>query len=107
MADEHSEAAEREHRVNRVIAAYLEAERLGQAPDPHDLLAQYPDLAPELKSFCADHQRLKQLAQPPQPAPSPGPGPEERGPDNGGTWAYVPTEAATLAPGEAAAAGGR
>lgn len=37
-------------RVNQIIAAYLEAERLDQAPDREELLRQHPDLAAELQS---------------------------------------------------------
>jgi eukaryotic-like serine/threonine-protein kinase len=66
MTDERSDA---EGRVNRVIAEYLEAERLGQAPDRAELLRRHPDLAGELASFFADKERLERLAPPLTPAP--------------------------------------
>jgi WD40 repeat protein len=56
--------------VDELIAAYLEAERQGQAPDRAKLLAQHPELAAELTSFFADHDAVKRMAQP-APAPLP------------------------------------
>ncbi len=82
-------ASERERRVNRAIAEYLEAERLGRAPDREDWLRLHPDLADELRSFFADRDSFGRLAEPvgPQAAPVAAP------------------EAQTLAPGETAATG--
>src|SRR5262245_37045005 len=44
-----------EERVDEVIAAFLEAQRIGQAPAPDELLARHPDLADELREFFSDH----------------------------------------------------
>jgi WD40 repeat protein len=53
-----------EERIDEVIAEFLEAEAAGQSPDRTALLALHPDLADELRSFFADHDRMKQLAEP-------------------------------------------
>jgi WD40 repeat protein/tRNA A-37 threonylcarbamoyl transferase component Bud32 len=81
MADERPDRSAHERRVNEAIAAYLEAERAGRAPDPQEWLARYPDVAEELRSFLSDRERFLRLAGP-------------------------PTEAQTLTPGAAAVAPG-
>src|ERR1700676_2104199 len=74
-----SHVSERENQVNRILADYLEAQRLGQTPDREDLLRLHPDLADELRSFFADQDRFGQIAQhiglPAAPAAAPGPAP--------------------------------
>src|ERR1019366_3937629 len=62
MSDENS-ASEGERQVNRVIADYLEAQRLGQTPNREDLLRRHPDLADELRSFFGDQDRFGRLAE--------------------------------------------
>jgi WD40 repeat protein/tRNA A-37 threonylcarbamoyl transferase component Bud32 len=62
MSDSSNGSAGREQRLHEVIAAYLEAEQGGSAPDREALLAAHPDLAAELTSFLADHDRLRQAA---------------------------------------------
>jgi WD40 repeat protein/tRNA A-37 threonylcarbamoyl transferase component Bud32 len=68
---------EREDRINAIIADWLRAADAGQTPDRDALLARHADLADELRSFFADHDRAQQLAPPaaeslaeaPTPAP--------------------------------------
>jgi WD40 repeat protein/tRNA A-37 threonylcarbamoyl transferase component Bud32 len=81
-------ASQREHEVNRVLADYLEAQRLGQSPDRADLIRRHPHLADELKSFFTDQERFGRVA------------------DRIGPAAVAASrEAPTLAPGEVAEAG--
>ena len=49
--------------VNRIIADYLDAQRLGQNPDRDDLLRRNPELADELNSFFADQDRFGRIAE--------------------------------------------
>jgi WD40 repeat protein/tRNA A-37 threonylcarbamoyl transferase component Bud32 len=94
MTDENSKSTEREQRVNGIIAAYLEAERNGQAPDPRAILEQHPDLAAELQSFFADKERFNRLAEPipptrlPVTAEAPTLGPTGPPPTSGTTVRY-------------------
>jgi WD40 repeat protein len=69
--------SEREREVNRILAGYLEAQRLGQAPDREELLRRHPDLADELRSFFADQDRFGQLAEPIAPPAVPTPAPAQ------------------------------
>jgi serine/threonine-protein kinase len=58
------DATGREQRLQAVLAAFLEAELAGQAPNRQLLLADHSDLVAELASFFADHDRLKVMAHP-------------------------------------------
>ncbi len=60
--------AEREERVNEVIAAYLAAVEAGQRPDPADWLRRHPDLGPDLASFFTDRQQFERFAGSLRPA---------------------------------------
>jgi tRNA A-37 threonylcarbamoyl transferase component Bud32/outer membrane protein assembly factor BamB len=64
----------REQRVNEVIADYLRAADAGQAPDRKELLTRHADLADELRSFLADHDRASHLVASPAEAPTLAPG---------------------------------
>ncbi len=74
--------------MNRILADYLEARRLGRAPDREDLLRRHPNLADELRSFFADQDGFGRVAGHIEPQVLPQPAPEQ---------------APTLAPGEVAA----
>src|SRR5262245_11705140 len=67
MTEPINDPASREERVNAILAAYLDAAAAGQAPDQAELLARHPDLAAELTSFLADHDQVRQLAEPLRP----------------------------------------
>jgi tRNA A-37 threonylcarbamoyl transferase component Bud32 len=62
----------REQRLQAVLAAFLEADQAGQAPDRQQVLAEHPDLAPDLASFFADHDRVKVMAHSRPAAPGVG-----------------------------------
>jgi WD40 repeat protein/tRNA A-37 threonylcarbamoyl transferase component Bud32 len=57
-------SGETEQQINGIIAAYLEAERAGQAPDQEELLRLHPEFASELRSFFADRDQFQELAEP-------------------------------------------
>jgi serine/threonine-protein kinase len=68
MGDERNQSGSWDERVDRVVAAYLEAEQAGQAVDREELLRQHPDLARELRSFFADRDFFRCRAEPIGPA---------------------------------------
>jgi WD40 repeat protein len=90
MTHERGETS-RETRVNEAIAAFLEAERAGKAPDPKEWLTRYPDLAAELQSFLADREQFRQdvarLGPPAAELPTLPPG-ERPAPASGTTVRY-------------------
>jgi hypothetical protein len=63
----------REAAVNAVIADYLEAAAAGRTPNQEALLAQYPDLADDLRAFVDDRERFARAAGQLGPSP-PAPG---------------------------------
>jgi WD40 repeat protein len=64
MSEGHDETATREQRFGDVLAAYLEAVDAGWAPTRSQLLARYPELAPELEAFFANTDRVDHCAEP-------------------------------------------
>ncbi|MGF1578082.1 MAG: hypothetical protein ACFCD0_01830 [Gemmataceae bacterium] len=64
MCDTHSNF-DRDKRVNQIIADYLDAKAQGGAPDPNDLLTQYPGLADSLRSFFESNGLFPQIPQEP------------------------------------------
>jgi hypothetical protein len=63
-----------DERIDEIIAEFLEAEAVDRPPDRAALLARHPDLADELRSFFADHDRMRAMAEPLQ-EPAPGEAP--------------------------------
>jgi WD40 repeat protein len=70
MADTYSSSSH-EQRVDAVIASYLEDLAAGKSPDRAALLVAQPDLAGDLNSFFADHDRMRQAARAASPTPDP------------------------------------
>src|SRR5437016_1984823 len=64
MSEQANDPGSRQEQVNAILAAYLDAAAVGQAPDRDELLARHPDLAAELASFFAEDDRVRQLAEP-------------------------------------------
>ena len=56
-----------EDQVDLLIADFLHEATAGKEPNREALLARHPELADELRSFFADHDRMRTLAQPLQP----------------------------------------
>jgi serine/threonine-protein kinase len=52
----------RENRINEAIAAYLDAERAGQARDVEQWLAEHADIADELRAFLANQAAFQRVA---------------------------------------------
>jgi len=67
MSDE-SVLTPREERLQEVLAAYLQAVEASQSPDRREILARHPDLAADLETFFADHDRMRSAAAPFRPA---------------------------------------
>jgi hypothetical protein len=68
MAGDTETMADRRQRLERAVAAYLEAVDAGHTPDPDRWLARYPELQPELAEFLADQAHLDRLVGPLRPA---------------------------------------
>ena len=53
-----------DERINDVIADYLKEVAAGRSPDRSALHTAHPDLADELQSFFADHDRMHRFRHP-------------------------------------------
>jgi hypothetical protein len=72
MSSTSPDSTGRDARLNAVIAAYLEALEAGQPPDRDAWIAQYPDLADDLRAFFANHDRMAKVGGPLRAVPSAG-----------------------------------
>ena len=57
-------SSDREERLHAVLLGYLEADTLGEAPDPSRLLEQHPEFADELAEFFACRRRVESIVAP-------------------------------------------
>ena len=64
MANDPTDSLPLDRHVDEVLADYLEAARVGRAPDRRELLARHPEIGDELQSFFADHDLVRDLAEP-------------------------------------------
>jgi serine/threonine-protein kinase len=64
MARERVETVEREHELDAVILAYVEAVEAGERPDRRVWLERYPHLKAELEAFFRDEDRFDLLVSP-------------------------------------------
>ena len=56
--------------LDEIIAEYIAAEEADTAPDRHELMSDYPELADELDQFFRDRDRFKSMARPLNDAPA-------------------------------------
>src|SRR5438128_11076579 len=61
MHPDPSTATESEHRLEEVLATYLQAEEAGRTPDREHWLAQHADLSDELRTFFANRERVPKV----------------------------------------------
>src|SRR5437660_1319947 len=64
MATKPTTPADRERLLDEVLLDYLKAVEAGQVPNRQELLARYPELAPELAEYFAGQDEMNQLAPP-------------------------------------------
>ena len=64
MTDPTTNDPSQNERLAEILAEYLESERSGQTLDREQLLAEHSDMADELRSFFADHDRMRAVAEP-------------------------------------------
>src|SRR5262245_52880415 len=74
--------SDREQRFQEVLAGYLQAVEVGQAPPQQAFLAHHPQFAPELASFFANWEEFRRLARATTDTPTVGP--EEASPSSTG-----------------------
>ena len=53
-----------EQRLHAILADYLQAAESGQPPDRQQLLSAHPEVADDLRTFFADHDRMHRAAEP-------------------------------------------
>jgi Ca-activated chloride channel family protein len=58
-------STEREERYHEAVASYLGALDAGGNPDRREWLERYPEVAPQLEAFFADHDRMNEAARSP------------------------------------------
>jgi serine/threonine-protein kinase len=75
MSTSPSLSAQKQQRLDAVLAEYLEALEAGRLPDRAALAARHPDLAGELNEFFANHDRMARVAGPATAVPDQAPGP--------------------------------
>ena len=63
MDGDASESGAGRQLLSQIIAEYLDALKAGLSPDRQELLDRHPDLAEDLRSFFADHDRVQELAE--------------------------------------------
>jgi serine/threonine-protein kinase len=54
----------KEEQLDEVLASYLKAAQLGQAPNREKLLEQHPELRPALSQFFRDHELMNRVTTP-------------------------------------------
>src|SRR5215472_11549732 len=64
MLSAQRDAGDRNHRLEEAVVGYFEVVESGQAPDRSQLLARYPDLAPELTDFFANQDKVNSWTAP-------------------------------------------
>jgi serine/threonine protein kinase/Tfp pilus assembly protein PilF len=64
MLSAQRDAGDRNQRLEEAVVGYFEAVESGQAPDRSQLLARYPDLAPELADFFANQDKVNSWTAP-------------------------------------------
>jgi Ca-activated chloride channel family protein len=64
----------REDQYHEAVASYLQALDTGSDPDRQEWLNRYPEVAPRLEAFFADHDRMHAVVQSPGRVPPPRPG---------------------------------
>src|SRR5579872_1060665 len=72
-----SSSTDHDERVDAAIAEWLEAREQGQALNPAEFLARYPDLADDLRIFLADENEFARAATRIAPGASPDDAPAE------------------------------
>jgi WD40 repeat protein len=106
---EQASDADRQARLDQVVAEYVQAIDAGRTPDRSAILAGNPDLAADLAAFFADFERMERLAAPLRPGTSvadePTLGPAPPPVHDAATAAFVPGRTEDSRPVDGAAPG--